>query len=73
MSQEEVLRLLEKKKAITIKEVSKELNISIVAAWYNLTDLFKNKEIKRIEIRPEKCEKYNFSKAGRKHFLWKKK
>ncbi len=71
MGQEEVLKVFMKKKILTLKELSQELNITTPSIWAALNRLTKQGKIEREMIEPEKAEKYGMKKAGSKHIIWK--
>ena len=71
MGKAEVLRILEKKKEATIKEISSDLNIGPHNIWRSLVSLVKEGLVERIVVGTKEVEKYNLPRSGSRHIVWR--
>jgi len=71
MGQEEVLKILRRKKQATLKDLAQELNLHFVSIWRILVRLAKEGIVERKVVELKEAEKFNFSRRGRNHIVWR--
>jgi len=70
MSQEEIIKLLEKKEEMTVEEIVEITKLSFFAVWKNLTRLFKEMEVERRKLTKEEVSNLGKHFTGRS-YAWR--
>lgn len=70
MSQEQVIKVLEKLKQASVEEIARHLNIEEIAVRKNLLGMLRNLEVVRIELTKEQVESRGIRFSGR-HYEWR--